>query len=94
MDLTLQANLIEAMEPLNGGVSLAVAIIIQQKHSFEVMYWIHPNGTELLEAEDRLLRLFGASTTEELPEEIYKALLAEINAALPPRWEIFAQYGL
>lgn len=94
MEIDVQANLIEAMDPVNGGVPLAIAIILQQQYTFEAMYWIHPNGEEWLEAEPRLTQLFGAETTDALPAEIHKAFLSEINAAIPPRAEIFAQYGL
>lgn len=92
MELTLQASFIELLPPINGGAVVSMALTIEKEYSYEALYWLHPNGNTQITIEDTFLKLFGAADMTSLPEAVYQAVAHELQAVLPDKTDIFAQY--
>jgi hypothetical protein len=90
MEITIKTSLIDYIGELNGGVSIAIGLTIEDHFSFESIYWIHPDGNFLLEIDSDFLKLFGVSESNELP--FYQELIADIDSIIETKDEIFKTF--
>lgn len=90
MEITIKTSLIDYIGELNGGVSIAISLTLENDFSFEAIYWIHPDGKYLLETDDNFLKLFGVSDSQDLP--FIDELIVDIDSILASKEEIFENF--
>lgn len=90
MNLTIKTSLIDYIGELNGGVSIAISLTLEDDFSFEAVYWIHPDGKYIIEVEDDFLKLFGIDDIQNLP--FIDELVADINSIISKKEEIFKAF--
>ena len=90
MILTIKTSLIDYIGELNGGVSIAISLTLEDDFSFEAVYWIHPDGKYIIEVEDDFLKLFGIDDMQNLP--FIDELVTDINSIISKKEEIFKAF--
>ena len=89
MELTIKTSIIDYQDVVNGGVNILIGITLEDDFTFEGYYWIHPNGNDAIEVDEKFLKLFGIENVEDLP--FFEELKKDINSILPDREEIFKE---
>lgn len=93
MEIDLKSSIIDYIGELKGGVAIHISLTLNDKHTFEAIYWIHPNGTNEIEVDETFIKkLFGCDYVEELP--FYDLLIKDIESILPNKEEIFKEFNL
>ena len=89
MEIDLKTSFLYFLEKVNGGLSFAIGITLNDEHFFESVYWIHPNGNRTMAITDNFLKLFGVKKTEDLP--FLNMLMDDIETILPSKEKIFSE---
>lgn len=89
--IELKTSIVDYLEPMNGGVPISISITLYH-FSFQGMYYIHPNGTYILELEEDFLNLWGAEDTTSLP--FYEDVCKDIDSILPNKEDIFKEFNV
>lgn len=90
-EIVLKTSIIDYMDPINNGITILIGITLYE-FTFQAIYWTDKEGMELLECEDRFLRLWGMKNTVDLP--FYDFLINDINSILPDKSEIFKEFSI
>ena len=85
--LEIKTSIINILQPIHQGVTIHVALTLNNTQSFEAVYWLHPENIRLLEIEKPFLDLFEIESTNEL--SFYEDLMDDIDTLLPDRDVIF-----
>ncbi len=91
MEITIKSSIIDYIGELKGGVAIHISLTLEDKHTFEAVYWIHPDGRAEIEIDEIFVsKLFGSETVEELP--FYDELMEDIDSILPDKNELFGEF--
>jgi len=85
--MIIKTSILEWHEIIEGGVSVFIALTIDDNKTYESLYWVHPNGSRTLVADKEFLSLFNVEKTEDL--QFYVELMDDIDTILPSRDDIF-----